>query len=339
MSSLYYISQDDIVERLRNLKTDKILLVVDENVLNLHGNFIDRLKDLGKDVAIYKACGNESLKTFSQLEECLEFFLENGAHRGAHLLAIGGGATSDFAGLVASLLLRGVSWSIIPTTLLSMVDAAIGGKTAVNSRLGKNLIGAFYLPDNIWIDTHFLSTLENEHVLSGRGELIKYALLSSSINRQVKDSRTTFNALVSACAQYKKILVERDFKETGERKILNLGHTFGHALEKMFSIPHGVAVYFGMKFIFVLFEEQKNIDALNEITSALHWDFGPTPWKKDGLDIEKMMSFVVKDKKMGASGVLEIVRLKGAGTPYVDKIEINKLSQLLAKRKESLDAL
>lgn len=339
MSSIYYISKSDIVERVKGLKTDKLLLVVDENVLKSYEDFISNLKDLGKEVIVYKAKGTEGLKTLAYLEECLEFFIEKGAHRNCHLIAIGGGVTSDFAGLVASILLRGVSWSVIPTTLLAMVDAAIGGKTAVNSRFGKNLIGSFYQPDNIWIDSSFIETLPPEHIQSGRGEILKYILISSGIYRQAKDARMTFNALISSCAQFKKLLVEKDFKEIGERKILNLGHTFGHAIEKMYPISHGAAVYYGMRFIFELFDEKKNHEVLDEVTSALGWEFGSVPWKGEGIDVEKVMSYVSKDKKVAASGVLEIIRLKGAGTPYIDKIELTKLNELLIKRKANIDAL
>lgn len=130
---------DTIIQNVQKLKSDNILMVVDERIWSVYKEKLPLERYLeNKKISTWVAPRGEEAKRIPEYEKCIEYFLENGVHRNAHLIAIGGGALSDMAGLVASTILRGIDWSIIPTTLLSMVDAAIGGKVAVNSRFGKN---------------------------------------------------------------------------------------------------------------------------------------------------------------------------------------------------------
>ena len=136
-------------------------VIVDQNIYDLYKNHFENVEHL------YIAPAGESCKNFKEVEKCLSLFLERGINRNSHIVVVGGGATSDFGGFVSSLLLRGIKWSVIPTTLLSMVDSSIGGKTGVNSPGGKNLIGSFHLPDNVWIDMDFLETLSQKEMENG----------------------------------------------------------------------------------------------------------------------------------------------------------------------------
>ena len=145
---------DELGKDIETIKTDQILLVVDSRVWQHYQKALESYQPKNKTIILYKSLEGESTKTIEEYERGVEFFLEKGVHRKAHLLAIGGGATSDYAGFIAASLNRGIEWSVVPTTLLSMVDAAIGGKTGVNSKHGKNLIGAFHMPKNVWINPH-----------------------------------------------------------------------------------------------------------------------------------------------------------------------------------------
>ncbi len=195
----------------------------------------------------------EEEKNLQHYQEITSFLLEKGITRTATLVVMGGGATTDLGGFVAATLLRGLSWIAIPTTLLGMVDASIGGKVGVNTIQGKNLLGAFHAPAEIVICDDFLLTLSESEVISGKGEILKYGFLSSAIYTAIKNG-TNLHSLAIACADFKHDVVTRDFKEEGERIFLNLGHTLGHAFEFQLGIPHGLAVAMGMKYLFEVFQ-------------------------------------------------------------------------------------
>ena len=189
-SNIFYCDFQEIISKINELETSSILLVVDENILQLYEDQFEEFKSKlhpKKKIITWTCIYGETTKTIPEYERCVEYFLQEGVNRNSHLIAWGGGATSDFAGFVAATILRGINWSVIPTTLLSIIDASIGGKVAVNTRSGKNLIGAFHLPENIWIDQSFISTLPKGEITSGQGELIKYLLLSEQIYKKFKD--------------------------------------------------------------------------------------------------------------------------------------------------------
>ncbi|MEI8348393.1 MAG: hypothetical protein WCG27_13070, partial [Pseudomonadota bacterium] len=186
MTTIHYVDFNGIIERAQKLNTDIIMLIMDERIWPVYKERLPLEQKLtGKKILFWRSAQGENCKKLSEYERCVEFFLEKGIHRQAHILAVGGGATSDFAGFVASTILRGISWSVVPTTLLSMVDAAIGGKVALNSRFGKNLVGAFHPPHEVWINSTFLQSLSPEEIVSGKGEIIKYAFLDKNIFQQI----------------------------------------------------------------------------------------------------------------------------------------------------------
>ncbi|MFM2384668.1 MAG: hypothetical protein RL166_542, partial [Actinomycetota bacterium] len=176
------------------------------------------------------------------------------------IIGFGGGSTTDLAGFVASTWLRGISYIAIPTTLLGMVDAAVGGKTGINTAEGKNLVGAFYAPKAVICDLNTLETLPRIELVSGFGEVAKYGfisderileLLESDLEKATDVNSSEFREIVERCIAVKAKVVSADFKEAGEREILNYGHTLGHAIElvEKFQWRHGAAVSVGMMFV------------------------------------------------------------------------------------------
>ncbi len=205
----------------------------------------------------------EQTKTFAQLGHVLDWLLAGGADRGDVLIAFGGGVIGDMGGLAASLMKRGMGFVQVPTTLLAQVDSSVGGKTAVNTPRGKNLVGAFYQPRLVIADTELLATLPEREMKAGYAEILKYGLINdapffdwlSANGRKVLalEPEAARYAVARSCAAKAAIVVE-DETETGVRQLLNLGHTFGHALEAANGygpdLLHGEAVALGMAIAF-----------------------------------------------------------------------------------------
>lgn len=327
----------EIGKELENLDTDQLLLVVDSRVWQHYHKVLTENQPKNKNIILYKALEGEGTKNIEEYEKGLEFFLEKKVHRNAHLLAIGGGATSDYGGFLAATLNRGISWSVIPTTLLSMVDASIGGKTGINSKHGKNLIGAFHMPENVWINTEFLETLPKEEVASGVGEITKYGFLSKKIHDLVL-SDSNLSEIIFACAEHKEKIVEEDFKERGTRISLNLGHTFGHALEKIYDLPHGVAVFWGASLIFKLREQNEFLKTLRELEKGLGANFGEPPWLNKTFPVAKIMDYVSKDKKVVTTKKIETVQIKKLGQFETIPYTLSDLEKTLESKKDELRA-
>lgn len=328
-------SFNEIKSLLQKIDSDQILIVVDSRVWEIYKKTLKENSPENKDVIIYKALEGEETKTFQELERCLEFFIEKRVHRNAHMVAIGGGAISDFTGFVAASINRGISWSIIPTTLLSMVDASIGGKTGINSKHGKNLIGAFHLPENIWLNLDFLESLSSDHFTSGVGEIIKYAFLSEKINNLIKNGEDLLE-IIEACASFKEEIVEKDFKEKGDRICLNLGHTFGHALEKIYSLPHGVAIFWGLSLIFKLKGQDEFLEHLRILEKGLNVEFGSPPWFNKSFPVVKIMDYVSKDKKVRSTKKIDTIQIKKIGTFEIESFELSEMENILETKKEEL---
>lgn len=325
----------EVGEKLEELDTDQLLLVVDSRVWTHYQKVLEENQPSNKTIILYKALEGEGTKNVEEFEKGLEFFLEKNVHRRAHLLAIGGGATSDYAGFIASCLNRGISWSVMPTTLLSMVDAAIGGKTGINSKHGKNLIGAFHMPTNVCINTTFLDTLPKVELDSGMGEITKYGFLSSKIHDLIL-KKIDLSEIIQACAEFKEEVVQRDFRESGERICLNLGHTFGHALERIYDLPHGVAVFWGASLIFKLSNQLENLELLRTFENCLGANFGEPPWLNKTFPVDKIMDYVSKDKKVLTSKEIETVQIEKIGSFKTKVFTLGDLERMLTEKKDEL---
>lgn len=239
---------------------DKCFIFADENVWKFHSESIEKVfHALKVDFIVKIIPAGENSKSVQQWRELVDFLLRSGVRRNTPLFAIGGGVTGDLAGFVAASTLRGIPLIHIPTTLLAMVDSSIGGKTGVNHATGKNLIGAFYQPEQVIADTGFLSTLPDRDWTNGLSEILKYGAISDhSIFGACEifyedDLLIThageLNQIIQTCARIKADIVEADEFESGTRAFLNFGHTFAHALEKVADFDlmnHGEAVYLGM---------------------------------------------------------------------------------------------
>ncbi|MCQ2546921.1 MAG: 3-dehydroquinate synthase [Clostridia bacterium] len=228
----------------------KVCLVCDSNVYGLYGRggmpLCDSLLAAGYDVYAYVFKPGEQYKTLATVEALTGFLSENGFTRSDCIAALGGGVTGDIAGFAASIFMRGISFIQIPTSLLAAADSSAGGKTGVNTDAGKNMLGTFWQPDLVLFDPDTLNTLPADQLLNGLAEIIKCAFIADgSILDAISDG---LPEAAAKAIEVKKEIVERDERESGERRLLNLGHTIGHAIEKCsaYTVPHGAAVISGM---------------------------------------------------------------------------------------------
>ena len=232
-----------------------IAVISDSNVAPLYLDSVCAgLKDAGFAVSTHVFPAGESNKNFETLSAMLEFLARSELTRSDCVAALGGGVTGDMAGFAAACYLRGIRYVQLPTTLLAAVDSSVGGKTAIDLKAGKNLAGAFMQPAAVLCDTDCLATLTPEIFADGAAEAIKTGVLCDETLFSLFENGTLTAApaqVIARCVAYKAGVVERDEKELGERRLLNLGHTVGHAIEKCsdYSIPHGHAVAAGLAII------------------------------------------------------------------------------------------
>lgn len=296
-------------------------IVIDKVILDHYPDINEILK--GPKYEVYVVENPEQAKNLVDFEKICNFFIKKGIGRKSTILAIGGGALSDLAGFVSSTLFRGITWRIIPTTLLAMIDASIGGKTGVNTELGKNLIGSFHLPQETYICPFFLKTLPLKHLESGKGELLKYGLLSERIFDLI-EKNSSMNDLIIECAVFKEDVVNKDFQEGDLRKILNLGHTFGHAIEKANGVEHGVAVLFGLKLEIALFANHLS-GSLAKAISTLGLD----KVKIEKMNYQVFNEYLKNDKKRVDSSDVEIILLNKIGKFKIKTVSFDSIEKTL----------
>ena len=233
----------------------KVMIVSDGNVFPIYGDKVVRsYREAGFDVHTFVFMSGEENKSIETYTAIINALSENRFSRSDVLAALGGGIVGDVGGFAAATYQRGIRLVQLPTTLLADVDSSIGGKTAVNLKSGKNQLGSFYQPSLVLCDTDALSTLPESEYKNGCGEIIKYAVLSgedlfSAVSSC--DIRANYESIIAECVKLKRDIVAEDEFDTGRRRLLNLGHTFGHAIEKCsnYSIPHGAAVGTGLAII------------------------------------------------------------------------------------------
>ncbi len=227
---------------------NNVFIITDENLNKEHGKRFDGYKKIILPPG-------ETAKTQQTVDQIIAALLETEADKNTVLVGVGGGVITDLTGYAASVFKRGVRLALVPTSLLAMVDAAIGGKNGVNVGAYKNMVGTVYQPDIILFDYSFLETLPKEEWINGFAEIIKHAcikdaamfeMLEKSMPETFMTSPSKLAALVEQNVAIKTEVVLADEFETGERKLLNFGHTIGHAIEKMYQLPHGHAVSIGM---------------------------------------------------------------------------------------------
>ena len=316
----------------------KCLLIIDKNISK---KIISRIKkSLGKKkLFIYFFNANEKNKNQNSVNKILDILLKQNFSREDCLISIGGGITGDISGFAASLFKRGLKFINVPTTLLSQVDSSIGGKTGVNTKYGKNLIGSFYQPHLVISDIQFLKTLPKREIICGYGEILKHSLIADKkifnyLNRnseKVLSLTSPFieKTIYESC-KIKKNVVEKDEKEKGLRKTLNFGHTFAHAYEASLGyskrLNHGEAVILGMKTALNFSFKNNLLKKKDHNLINNHISNSNLPSKINNFfnlkDLNKILSFMLKDKKNN-SDKISLVLLKKIGSPLINK-EYNK---------------
>lgn len=334
-NSAYYISKV-IPEK------SKIFIISDTNVCNL---YLDDIKEsLNKDFETHTIIvdAGEQSKNFNQLQDLLSQIFEKAPERGSTLIALGGGVIGDLTGFAASILLRGVNFIQVPTSLLAMVDSSVGGKTGINNKFGKNLIGSFYQPKLVLSDLSLLKTLPERELQAGFAEIVKYGLIDNKEFFEFLEQQKDFSEIkymVKKSCESKAKIVSMDEKEKGCRALLNLGHTFGHAMETLMGydgkLLHGEAVAIGMVMAFE-FSEFMGIckSGCSERIENLFKGFGMKTRISElekKISAEDMLRIMNQDKKV-TSGKLVLIMAEDIGRSKVVKdIDINKLQEFLGK--------
>ena len=306
----------------------KLYMITDEVVSSLYSERIKvLLVEQGYEVIVHAVPTGERAKSFPVYEECLTVGLENKLDRDSLVLALGGGVVGDLAGFVAATYMRGIPYIQLPTTLLAH-DSAVGGKVAINHKLGKNLVGCFYQPEAVIYDTSFLSTLPEKEWRSGFAELIKHAFLcSASFYDELRNHYPTISDIhTKPLASYikkgisvKADIVSEDEKEKGSRAFLNLGHTVAHAIEGAAGygvVTHGEAVAFGM--LFDLYLSKKYANFQFDLTTFQEWlcHLGYLQLPKEILTTDLLLPFMKLDKK-NKQGLVTMVLLNDFGRPIL----------------------
>lgn len=305
------------------VKLGQILLVSDDNVFKFYGGkLIAALHEAGFSVTPSIVPAGEGSKTLDWAETLYTAAIEAGLDRGGIIVALGGGVVGDLAGFVAATYLRGVPFIQVPTTLLAQVDSSVGGKTAVNHRLGKNLIGTFYQPKLVWVELETLATLPEREYLAGAAEVVKYGVILHEplITRLEKHwhgflakETPVLTEVVGDCCALKARVVSEDEREKGKRAILNFGHTLGHALETATSYRyyvHGEAVLAGMAMAVKLAEQRQLLSSLEaDRLLRLFGNIGLRP-APEGLAADAVLTALCQDKKREGDNPVFVLPVK-----------------------------
>ena len=329
------------------VKCDKCLLLIDKNIPN---QLISKIKKSLKKykIIIYFFDSSEKNKNQNNVKKILEVLLNQNFSRQDCLISIGGGITGDVGGFAASLFKRGLQFINIPTTLLAQVDSSVGGKTGVNTKQGKNLIGSFYQPKLVISETKFLRSLPKREIICGYGEILKHAIIFDKkfynyLNQNffnILNLKSPFieKAIYESC-RIKKIVVEKDEKEKGIRKVLNFGHTFAHSFEAALGyskkLNHGEAVILGMNIAlkFSLRNKFLKKSDYNSIMINIKESDLPFEIKKyfSIKDLNKILYFMSKDKKNNSEKINLILLKKIGSTIINNNYSLNNIKSFLKK--------
>lgn len=312
----------------------KAVVITDTHVAPLYLERVSTsLRNAGFDVTSCAFPAGEPSKRLSTIEGIYGHMAQAHITRSDFAVALGGGVTGDMAGFAAASYLRGIPFVQVPTTLLSQVDSSVGGKTGVDLPQGKNLVGAFWQPSFVLIDPDTLNTLSPHFFADGMGEVIKYGCIKSralfDLLIETEDITSIMEDVIYRCVDIKRDVVERDEFDTGERALLNFGHTFGHALEKLHQyqgLSHGAAVGIGMVMMARLGEKagftapgtaDKIAAALEKYHLPVHSD----------LPLSQIVEATASDKKSAGSSI-NLVLLKDIGESFVHKVARSDLAAL-----------
>lgn len=323
-----YLFQQEFGKIFEKIPKENAIIITDENLFLLYE---DLLKPYRK-IIIKAGEKHKSLKTILYLS--LELINMN-ADRDTHLIGFGGGMISDITGFLSASFMRGIKCTFVPTTLLAMVDASIGGKNGVNLDNIKNIIGTVKQPNYLFINTEWLGTLTHDEILNGMAEVVKYGFISdpsilliiqNNIQGLTQNSDVLYE-LIRLCVKIKSEIVQRDEGSTGERDMLNFGHTLGHAIELLYKIPHGFAVSIGMSF--AMFYSYR-LDMLSEdeyITSVRLLELMGLPVKRK-INIKRAMDLLTLDKKKSGEKI-KFVLLSGIGCVSFHMADFSEIENMI----------
>ncbi len=311
-----------------------VAVVTDKNVARLHLKAAERsLSDAGLRVARIIVAAGEGSKSWKPFERVCDALLAERIERGDLVLALGGGVVGDLAGFASAVVRRGVDFVQAPTTLLAQVDSSVGGKTGINSKFGKNLIGVFHQPVLVVADTSLLDTLPVRQFRAGYAEVVKCGLIGDAnffawletAAAEIFSGGPARERAIAASCRFKAAIVARDERESGERALLNLGHTFGHALEAVTGysdrLLHGEAVSIGMALAFAFSARQGLLPAPDAERVVRHLRSVGLPAAMSEIpgdlpDVDAMMASIAQDKKV-RRGALTFILARGIGEAFI----------------------
>ena len=314
----------------QHISQKRVCIVTDKNVAKHHLTTLEKsLRSNGTEVNSIVLPAGEKTKSFKFLQQVIDTVLNLSIERGFTLIALGGGVIGDLTGFAASCILRGIDFVQIPTTLLSMVDSSVGGKTGINAPQGKNLVGAFYQPKKVLMDLNLLATLPKREFISGYAEVAKYGLINnpdffawlekniSAIKKRKPEA--LLYAIAESC-KAKRDIVAADEREANVRALLNLGHTFGHALEAEtgFSrtLLHGEAVAIGMLQAMQLSVNLGLCNARDLERARAHLNKAGLPTQSPSLPKSALLAHMQKDKKV-KDGKMVFILSRGIGKAFI----------------------
>lgn len=323
---------ETLAEEVKNVGAEgkKICIVTDSNVEPLYCNIVKtQLEKIASRVTVFTFLAGEESKTLDTVRQLYTHLIEEHFERGDMLVALGGGVTGDMTGYTAATYLRGIDFIQIPTTLLAQVDSSIGGKTGVDFDQYKNMVGAFHMPKLVYMNLSTLNTLPKEQFASGMAEVLKSGLIKDSEYYEwvitnlceIQELQPeVLEKLVEGSCNIKRFVVEKDPTEKGERALLNLGHTIGHAIEKLknFTLLHGQCVALGTVAAAHISwkRELLTIEEFFEIRDMMvGFDL---PISLEGLEPSEIVAATKLDKKM-ERGAVKFVLLKGIGKAFITK--------------------
>ncbi len=314
----------------KEYKSSKFVIITDENLGKIYGK---KFKKYIPDALIMTVPAGEKSKCFEVVAALTKQLIKNGFTRHDVLIGFGGGMVTDLAGFVASIYMRGMKYIAVPTSLLGMVDAAIGGKTGIDF-MGKNLIGSFYFADYVLIDPDVLKSFDDISKSPGMGEVVKYAAtIDASLFKDFEKEKLDLLTIIKKSAKAKVHVVTKDVKEGGLRKILNYGHTFGHAIEAEMDlkISHDHAISIGMvlanKVAQNLGKQSKKTG--ETIKTTLEKFNLPTKLPK-GIKVKNLVKWIKKDKKRRGD-VIDFVVVPKLGKAQIVPIKAEELVKLVSK--------
>ena len=320
------IGENLLAELPKHLPQKKTLVITDENVASFHLQKLEAAL-AGIDFKVKTLPAGEATKSFENLEKICNWLLKNKPDRKTTIIAFGGGVIGDLVGFAASIVLRGINFIQVPTTLLAQVDSSVGGKTAINSKYGKNLVGSFYQPKLVLADIGLLKTLPRREFLSGYAEVVKYGLINQPnffnwLDTNKLDDKANLTKAIYQSCQFKADIVSQDERESGIRALLNLGHTFGHAFEAEtgFSdkLLHGEAVALGIVCAFKLSEKLGLGSDADKVIAHFKKIGLPTNPREhlDNWDAQALIDHMRSDKK-NADDKIVFILARGIGKSFI----------------------